>query len=126
MQLSLTFLDAPRLWAVLGLLRLPLAAFFLWLAFRSLRGDAQMAADFARWGYSQGFLCTIGVAQACGGLALLAPQTSFAGSLLLGGVLLGALYTHARFDPLSSLVSPVVFLIALGLVAVAHRPQLPA
>jgi hypothetical protein len=103
-------------------LRVPLAAFFLWLAYRGLSGDAQTVADFQRWGYSARFLQAVGVAQAVGALALLVPQTCFAGSLLLGGVLLGAIWTHVRFDPLATVLTPVAFLAALAAVAVLHRP----
>jgi hypothetical protein len=113
-----------RPWAAASLgLRIPLAAFFLWLAYKSLSGDPQLLADFQRWGYTSGFLRAVGTAQALGGLALLAPQTCLAGSLLLCGVLLGAIYTHLRFDPLPSALTPVAFLIAVASIAWIHRPH---
>jgi len=111
-------------WSIFSFaLRVPLAAFFFWLAYKSLSGDAQVAGDFERWGYSRAFLYGIGAAQAVGGLALLPPQTCFTGALLLSGVLLGAIYTHLRFDPLASALTPTLFLAALGTILIIHRPQ---
>jgi putative oxidoreductase len=124
---SLLTFGAPHLtrpWAVASLgLRLPLAAFFLWLAYKSLSADPKLLADFQRWGYGGGFLRAVGAAQALGGLALLLPQTAFAGALLLGGVLLGAIYTHARFDPLATALTPAAFLAAITAIALLHRPH---
>ncbi len=104
-------------------LRVPLACFFLWLSYRNLSGDPAMAADFQRWGYSENFRMAVGVAQALGGVALVPPQTCFAGAVLLCGVLLGAIYTHARFDPLVTAATPAVFLLAIAGLAALHRPE---
>ncbi len=104
-------------------LRVPLALFFLWLSYKNLSGDAQMAADFQRWEYSERFRVLVGVAQALGGAALLLPQSCFAGALLLCGILVGAIYTHARFDPLFTAITPAAFLVAVAALAMIHRPQ---
>src|SRR5689334_14753748 len=92
-------------------LRIPLAFFFLWFSYRNLSGDAETAADFQRWKYSEKLRVIVGVAQALGAAALLLPQTCFAGSLLLSGVLVGAIYTHVRFDPIFMTMMPASFLI---------------
>jgi hypothetical protein len=119
-----SLVDFSRPWSLVSLLlRIPLAAFFLWLAYKNLGGDAKVVADFHRWGYSPPFLMAVGVAQGIGGLSLLLPQTCFAGAMLLCGVLLGAIYTHVRFDPLVTALTPAAFLVAVAAVAALHRPQ---
>ena len=110
-------------WALSIVLRVSLALFFLWLSYKNLSGDRQMAADFQRWEYSEGFRRAVGVAQALGGAALLLPQTCFAGALLLCGILAGAIYTHARFDPVFTALTPAAFLLPVAALAVLHRPQ---
>jgi len=103
-------------------LRVALAAFFLVMAARNLLGDARMAADFARWGYADGFRVLTAVLQATGALALLVPWTSFYGAALLCAVLVGAIATHLRHDPPASAVHPLAFLAATVVVAIATRP----
>lgn len=103
-------------------LRLLLAAFFLFMAGKNLAGDETMAADFARWGYPDAFRVFTAVLQILGALLLLVPITVFAGSLLLFVVLLGAVGTHVLHDPPATLVSPVVALLVLLPVLLAHRP----
>jgi hypothetical protein len=77
-------------------LRVLVAAFFVFLAGRNLSGDAQMAADFQRWGYADWFRTATALVQMLGALALLVPATRPLGALLLLGVLFGAIATHVR------------------------------
>lgn len=104
--------------------RFAVAAFFLFMAWKNLSGDAQMAADFQRWGYTDSFRRLVGWVQVVGALALLAPQICFWGGLLLAGVLLGAVVTHLRHDPPATLVSPIVFLLLVALATIPFRPPL--
>lgn len=102
--------------------RLLLVAFFLFMGTKNLLGDEQMARDFARWGYSDGFRQLTALLQIGGALLLVLPSTAFVGGVLLSGILLGALGTHMRHDPPAALVSPAVFLTLVAVVLVAHRP----
>lgn len=103
-------------------LRILLAAFFVFMAGKNLAGDEAMAADFQRWGYGDGFrLFTAGL-QLLGGVLLLLPVTTFSACVVLGVVLIGALATHVRHDPLPSLAAPLVFMALLLPVALAYRP----
>ncbi len=118
--------DAPRgagAWMLDGL-RLVVAAFFLFMAWKNLSGDEQMAADFTRWGYSPGFRRFTGVLQIVGALALSVPSICFLGGLLLAGVLAGAIVTHALHDPPAALVSPVVFVLLVAVAVLRYRPPL--
>ncbi len=115
----------PRalLHVLLGL-RILLAAFFSFLAVRNLAGDETMARDFARWGYPDWFRVATAVIQLGGAALLLPTRGAFWGALVLAAVLLGAIATHLRHDPLATAVSPVVVLALVGAVAVLHRPPL--
>jgi len=108
---------------VIGL-RVLLAAFFLVMAARNLLGDAALAADFQRWGYSGAFRVATALLQIAGALALLLPATSFYGAALLAAVMVGAIVTHLAHDPPATAVSALVFLVLAGFVAFATRPPL--
>ncbi len=105
-------------------LRIVVAAFFVVIALKNLAGDEQMAADFARWGYPDWFRRVTAVLQILGALALLVPATCFFGGLLLTGVLLGAVATHLRHDPLVASLSPTVVLVLVAISAWPMRPPL--
>jgi putative oxidoreductase len=94
-------------------LRLLLAAFFVFLAVKNLGGDVRMAEDFRRWGYSSEFRVLVAIAQLVGAAALLLPAFTFLGAALLGGLLIGAIVTHLRFDPPGHALAAVVSLILL-------------
>ena len=103
-------------------LRWLLAAFFVFMAWRNLSGDPALAEDFRRWGYSDGFRQLTAVLQIAGALVLLVPAVSWLGAGLLACILVGAVVTHARFDPLAAVVSPLVFLALVAVLLVAYRP----
>ena len=104
--------------------RLLIAAFFLFMAWRNLSGDQTMADDFARWGYPDWFRVATGVLQAAGALALIVSPASFLGALLLVLVLLGAITTHVVHDPPATAISAVVFLVVVSGLVIAYRPPL--
>lgn len=99
-------------------LRVLLAAYFCWLAYKGLSGDVAMAADFTRWGYPDWFRLAVAAAQLVGATALLVPNFRLAGVALLGVVLLGAIGTHVLHDPPLTALSP---LVVMFLVLVASR-----
>jgi putative oxidoreductase len=107
------------LWA----LRAVLAAFFLFMAVKNLAGDDAMAADFERWGYPSAFRVVTACLQLAGGVALLWPAMVFPGAVLLAGILIGAIVTHLRHDPVAHAISPAVFLILVTIVLATHRPE---
>ncbi len=110
-------------WAVLGL-RILLAAFFVFVAVRNLKGDEAMAADFERWGYAGWFRQLTAWLQIAGAVALLLPVSGapFAGGMLLACILVGATVTHVRFDPPTAALSPLLFLALVSVILVACRP----
>ena len=56
--------------------------------------DPSWVRNFARWGYPDGFYMVVGVLEALGGAALLAPPLSLYGALLLMAIMFGAAVTH--------------------------------
>ncbi len=108
----------------LAVVRVLMAAFFLFMAWRNLSGDATLAADFERWGYPDWFRVTTGVLQAVGAIALIISPVSFLGALVLAGVLLGAITTHLVNDPPATALSALVFLVVAFGLLFAYRPPL--
>jgi hypothetical protein len=108
----------------LTMLRVLVAAFFVFMAVKNLGGDATMAADFQRWGYAAWFRVLTATLQIVGAAALLWTRTSFLGAVLLACILTGAIITHVRHDPPQALVSPAVFLALVAVLLFAYRPAL--
>jgi uncharacterized membrane protein YphA (DoxX/SURF4 family) len=103
-------------------LRIAVAAFFAFMAWRNLSGDPAMADDFRRWGYSDGFRQLTALLQIAGALVLLVPALTWLGAGLLGCILVGAVVTHLRFDPPTAALSPLVFMALVAVLLVAYRP----
>ena len=104
------------------LLRVALIAFFLLMAVKNLGGNEQIVSDFTRWGYPKWFrLLTAGL-QLTGAAFIVSPATSFYGAVILGFIMVGAIITHVRFDPLLATLSPAVFLAVITSIGVIFRP----
>ena len=74
------------------------------------------------WGYPEWFRMVIGALEFIGGIFLIIPQTAFWAAMLLGVIMLGAMYTHlALGNPLFTPVPAICFLL-LMVVAYARRP----
>lgn len=59
---------------------------------------------FQAWHYTQVFRRLVGAVELLGALALFSPRTTSTGSILLGAVMLGGIYTHLfRGNPLFAL-----------------------
>lgn len=119
--LSSTTLASSR---TLLVLRVLLAAFFVFLAVKNLAGDQRMAEDFRRWGLGDGFRTGVAVAQLAGAVALFVPPLAFAGALGLVVLLLGAVVTHLRHDPPAAAVPALACLLLLLPIVWAARPPL--
>jgi len=75
---------------VTWVLRLAVAALFLFAAFMKLSGDANMVAEFGVVGLGDGFRYVVGILEVVGALAVLYPPTTGWGALLLLLVDVGA------------------------------------
>jgi len=102
--------------------RFLVAAFFVFLAIKNLSGDEQMASDFRRWGYSDGFRVFTAGVQIVGAVLLVWLPLSFFGAALLAGLLMGAIWTHVRHDPVATVTQPVMVLVPIVLFLLFYRP----
>ena len=105
------------LWALTGLLA------FLFAFAGSMKFVGPGAAkQFAEFGYPDWFRVVIGVVEAGGALALLAPRTAFYGAGALAVVMAGAVFTLLRAGEVPQAVVPLVLFGLLALVSYARRP----
>jgi uncharacterized membrane protein YphA (DoxX/SURF4 family) len=116
--------NSKALFITLTVVRVVVALFFLTMAAKNLSGDVQMSEDFARWGYPSWFRGLTAVLQVVGAVLLLVPSVSFYGAALLCCIMLGAITTHWRHDPLATAISPAVFLAVISVLAVMYRPMM--
>jgi uncharacterized membrane protein YphA (DoxX/SURF4 family) len=75
-----------------------------------LIGQADQVALFANWGLPTWFLTLVGTFEVLGGILLIVPATTPAGSLILSTIMVGALWGHVVHYDWLHLVPVVVFL----------------
>ena len=83
-----------------------------------------IAARFEEvWGYPDWFRTLIGGLEFIGGVFLIIPSTAFYAASMLGGIMLGAMYTHLALGNPSFAPIPAICLILLMIVAYTRRPD---
>ena len=87
-----------------------LAVAFVAVGVSKLAGASAMrwAERFANWGYPATASYVVGVFEILGGLGLLFPRWRRAASLVLGGLMVGALATHVVHAEFSRVIPPLV------------------
>jgi uncharacterized membrane protein YphA (DoxX/SURF4 family) len=88
--------------------------------------DPSWARSFARWGYPDGFYIVVGVLEAVGGVALLAPRLTTYAALLLMTVMAGAVVTHLVHGEMHRLPAPLVYLLTRLQSSRGHSQRLRA
>ncbi len=78
-------------------------------------------SSFEEWQYPAWFLIVVGIWEVIGAVSLLVPRTTVWGAIWLMPIILGAAYTHIRFDPLPELFRPLIFLILISVAAFLRR-----
>ena|SRR5689334_17455546 len=76
-----------------------------------LVGQAGVATQFATFGLPACFRSLVGTFEVIGGVLLLVPSTTPAGSLILGTIMVGAAWAHAANGQYAEIVPPAVLLI---------------
>ena len=74
-----------------------------------------MVARFENWGYSSDFAVFIGMLEMLGGLLVIIPRLSAYGSVLIGTIMIGAVYTHINTGIGSAMFAAIYLLMAIGL-----------
>ncbi len=90
-----------------------MAAGFGAAAMGKLSGAA--APMFEAWGYPSWFMTLTGVLELAGAIGLLIPKTARWAILGLGGLMLGAAFTHLTNNEASQVVRPLGFIVVLAL-----------
>jgi uncharacterized membrane protein YphA (DoxX/SURF4 family) len=79
-----------------------------------LIGQATQVAQFVNWGLPMWFLTLVGTFEVLGGVLLIVPATTPAGSLILSTIMVGALWGHVVHSDWPHAI-PVVVLLTLFL-----------
>ncbi len=121
---SLLYLEenSSVLITVMIVLRYLVGAFFLFLAYKNLSGDEVMTTDFQRWQFSMWFKTFTGVCLFAAGILLFITPVSFYGGIMICFMMVGATYSHLKYDPLATAISPIVFLCLGAAIAFVFRP----
>ena len=107
-------------------LQILLGVFFVLLSgVPKLMGEAEVAANFERWGYPDWFLMLTGVLELLGAIGLLIPMTAGWAASGLVLVMLGAAWTHISNNEGFMAVVPLSFLALLAVVAYLRWPLRP-
>lgn len=107
------------LWSVTILL----AVAFLIFGILKLTGAEPLAAKFTKWGYPTWFRLVVGVAEISGAVLLLLPRTTVLGSVGLGLLMVGAVFTHLKVGEGLQAIPALVLLTLLAAVSYARRPR---
>lgn len=122
-QPSTTTTKAKARSIALWVLQIALATFFLMGGVAKLTGDPMMVDVFEAVGIGQWFRYVTGLLEFTGAVLLLIPALAGAGAVLLGTVMVGAIFTHLFVIGGSALMA-LVLLIALGGIAYARRDRI--
>ena len=106
-------------------LQILLGVLFLLSGVQKLMGEAEVAANFERWGYPDWFLMVTGVLELLGGIGLLIPMTAGLAASGLVLLMLGAAWTHISSNEGFVAVVPLSFLALLAVVAYLRWPLRP-
>lgn len=80
--------------------------------------------NFARWGYPQELRLLLGFIEMAGGLLMIAlPRRAFWLALGFVPILVGAVYTHLRFNEWVAVLTPVAYLAGISAVLWLKRPR---
>lgn len=88
-----------------------------------LVGEPNSAAHFMAWGLPRWFLLLVGTFEVAGGVLLVTPATRPIGSLVLGTIMVGAMWTHASQAEWGALVPPTLLLSVLMAIFRATRAR---
>lgn len=103
-------------------LQILLGGLFLMSGVGKLMGEAEVAANFERWGYPAWFLMVTGVLELLGALGLFIPMTARWAASGLALLMLGAAWTHISGNDGLMVLMPLLILALLVVVAYLRWP----
>ncbi len=107
------------LWSVSILL----VAVFLMAGSLKLMRAQQLAAEFVKWGYLTWFRLFVGVAAIGGAVLLLFSRTVALGSIGLGILMAGCVFSHVKAGESPQALPAIVLLTLLAVVGYGCRPD---
>lgn len=87
-----------------------------------LMGEAEVTANFARWGMPSFMLTVIGALEISGGLGLLIPKLAGLAAVGLIGLMIGALFTHLSHGEMSMAPMPLIVMVLLAFIVYVRNP----
>jgi uncharacterized membrane protein YphA (DoxX/SURF4 family) len=99
-----------------------LAALFIMMGAQKLIGEAEVTANFARWGLPGFMLFVIGAFEVAGGIGLLIPKLAGLAAAGLIGIMVGALFTHLSHGEMDMAPVPVVVMVVLAVIVYLRNP----
>ncbi len=116
--------DHSRLFTVVTVTRWAIALFFLFLTYRNFAGDPKMVQDFESWGYPHWFRILTAFCQLGAASLLLFRPTAFLGASLIMAMMAVATYSHLRFNPPVTALSPLLFFCVGVFISYTLRPAI--
>lgn len=101
-----------------------LALVFMGSGVGKLLGKSPMPENFTRWGYPLWFMSLTGLIELLGGVALLFPRLTTAGSAVLGATMIGAIVTHIKSGEGPMAAAPLILLVLLGIAGYLRRGEM--
>ncbi|MGD9629634.1 MAG: DoxX family protein [Pyrinomonadaceae bacterium] len=98
------------------IIQILIAALFLMMGGQKLMGEAEVTANFARWGFPSFMQYIIGFFEVLGAVGLLIPRLAGLAATGLILILIGALATHLMHSEFGMAPVPVAVMILLGVV----------
>lgn len=103
-------------------LQILLAVLFVMMGAQKLMGEAEVVANFARWGMPSFMLPLIGALEVAGGVGLLIPRLAGLAAAGLIPIMIGALFTHLSHSEMDMAPVPFVVLMILAVIAYVRNP----
>ncbi len=98
-----------------------LALTFFSIGVEQLMGEPMMAGLFRLFGYPPWSMVLVGAVEIVGAVLVLVPRVAHAGALLLGCVMIGAIYSHLAHGQAYMVGGPALLLaMAVALGALRH------
>jgi putative oxidoreductase len=102
-----------------------MALAFLGAGFAKASGNDAMVQSFYAFDLPDWFRITIGIIEMIGGVLLLIPALSGMSSLGLSIIMIGAIFSHSMYDPITAAIPAFVFFIILTYIYLTRKNVVP-
>lgn len=99
------------------------ATIYLAASIPKLGGFGFFDTSFEAWGYPHWLELSVGVVEASAAIFLIIPATALYSAVILGVVMLGAIFTHLVFGSVAVAIVPAIMLGVLFYIGWTNRPS---